>query len=96
MNPTFERVVAIVAQEFQLPPERLTADAPLDGLGIDSLSTVELLWQLEEAFAIRLPAKASGLKTLGDVARFIDGLVTAQGRSPALADRSAAAAAPPG
>lgn len=58
---------------------RLTLDARLDSLGIDSLGTVELLWNVEDAFRIKLPTEPVELSTVGDVVRYIEELVVAQG-----------------
>ena len=43
MTSTFERLSVILMKDYKLSPDRLTLDAPLEGLGIDSLGTVELL-----------------------------------------------------
>ena len=85
MTTTFERLCAILRKDYQLAPESLTLDAPLEALGIDSLGTVELLWNVEDEFRIKLPLEPVPLPTLGDVVRFIDGLI---------ATRDAALAAP--
>lgn len=74
MNSTFERLSALLVQEFKLAPDRLTLDAPLQDLGIDSLGTVELLWSVEEVFKIKLPAEPVELSTLGEVVAYIDRL----------------------
>jgi acyl carrier protein len=79
MTTTFERVSAILTRAYKLPPERLTLDAPLEGLGIDSLSTIELLWDIEDVFKIHFPAEQVTLATLGDVVRYVDELVAAHG-----------------
>ncbi len=79
MNTTFERLSAILVNTFKLPPESLTPGASLAGLNIDSLGTVELLWQVEEAFKVALPTRPPALLTLADVVRFIDALVAASG-----------------
>lgn len=87
MSSTFERLSVILIKDYKLPPDRLTLDAPLESLGIDSLGTVELLWNIEDAFRIKLPSEPVDLPTLGDVVRFIDELVLAQATdaAPALA-----------
>lgn len=87
MTSTFERLSAMLAQDYRLSPERLTFDAPLEELGIDSLDTVELLWNIEDAFKIKLPSEPVLLPTLGDVVRFVDELVARQstGSPPAPA-----------
>ncbi len=78
MSITFERLRAILVKDYNLAADRLTLDAPLQGLGIDSLGTVELLWNVEEAFQIKLPAEPVDLPTLGDVVRYVDELVARQ------------------
>jgi acyl carrier protein len=94
---TFARLTAMLAQDHKLPLDRLTPDAPLEGLGIDSLGMVEMLWNVEDKFRIKLPLKTVELHTVADVVRYIDELVAAQGaRPPAAAaarpaERSAAA-----
>jgi acyl carrier protein len=78
MTTTLERLSAILMEENKLPPDRLTLDAPLENLGIDSLGTVELLWNIEDAFGIKLPPDPVDLGTLGDVVRYVDELVAKQ------------------
>lgn len=90
MTTTFDRLSTILARDFKLSADQLSLDAPLDSLGIDSLGTVELLWNVEDAFGIKLPSEPVDLKTLGDVVRHVDVLVAAQ-----LALRSALPSAPP-
>lgn len=85
MTTTFERLCDILVNDHKLPPERLTLDAPLESLGIDSLGTVELLWNVEDAFKIKLPSEPVDLPTLGDVVRYVDVLVAGQGRAVGLA-----------
>lgn len=90
MTTTFERLSAILTKDYKLAPERLTLDAPLEGLGIDSLGSVELLWNIEDAFEIKLPAEPVELTTLGDVVRYVDELAFKQ----AMPLAPAASAAP--
>jgi len=78
MTTTFVRLSAILTKDYKLAPDRLALDAPLEGLGIDSLGTVELLWHIEDAFRIKLPPEPVELLTLGDVVRYIDELVAGQ------------------
>lgn len=72
---TFDRLSMILQKSFNLAPERLKADATLASLDIDSLGTVELLWQVEEAFRITIPTAPVDLLTLSDVVQHIDLLV---------------------
>ena len=59
--------------------DSLTPDAPLASLGIDSLGLVELLWNVEDAFKIKMPSEPTEMDTLGDVVRYVDALVARQG-----------------
>ncbi|MGI9024937.1 MAG: acyl carrier protein [Burkholderiaceae bacterium] len=84
MTTSIERLRAILVKDYQLDADRLTLDAPLEGLGIDSLGVAELLFTIEDEFNIKLPSDAVPLATVGDVARYIDQLVAAQhGEAPA-------------
>ena len=93
MKTTFERLGAVLAKNHKVPPERLTLDAPLEALGIDSLGTLELFWNIEEEFRISLPNQPVTLPTVRHVVQYIDALVSAQSVNPAAGD--AAPAAPP-
>lgn len=72
MSSTFDRLRAMLVNDHKLPLDRLTLEAPLESLGIDPLGTVELLWNVEDAFKIKLPAELVDLPTLGDVVRYVD------------------------
>lgn len=78
MTSTLDQLRGILVADHALGTERLTEDATLESLGIDSLGTIELLWTVEERFGIEVPSEPQDLETLGDVVRFIDGLVAAR------------------
>ena len=90
MTTTFERLSAVLMSDYKLAADRLSIDAPLESLGIDSLGAVELLWNIEDAFKIKLPAEPVALSTLGDVVRYVDELIAKQGTTPAPAMPNAA------
>jgi acyl carrier protein len=86
MTSTFDRLAAILAKDYKLSPERLTLDAPLESLGVDSLGMVELLWHIEDTFKIKLPTDPVLLPTLGDVVSYVDDLVARQHPAAASAE----------
>ena len=94
MTTTFERLCAILQKDYKLALDQLTADAPLEALGIDSLGVAELLFNVEDEFKINLPPEPVQLLTIGDVAQFIDRLIAAQPRRTDAADASITAAQP--
>ena len=81
MTTTFERLRSILIKDYKLAPDLLVADAPLDGLGIDSLGTAELLFKIEDEFGVNVPPDPVQLTTLGDVVAFIDDLVVSQSQN---------------
>lgn len=82
-SSTYERLCQILISEHRLTADRLQPQAQLESLGIDSLATVELLWNVETAFAIKLPLHPPALVTLADVTQWIDSLVALQSAAPA-------------
>ena len=77
-SPTFEHLRRILLRDYPLDPDVITPEAALDRLGIDSLGVAELLFNIEDEFKVRVPAEPVQLASVGDVARFIDGLIAAQ------------------
>jgi acyl carrier protein len=71
----------LLTREYGLRSEELHLDAPLNALGIDSLGTVEMLWNIEQAFKISLPTDPDVLRTLGDVVGCFDRHLAAQAAS---------------
>ena len=81
MTTTFERLRAILIKDYKFTPDVLVLEAPLEELGIDSLGTAELLFNIEDEFGVTLPPAAVQLTTLGDVVGFIDDLIMTQSKS---------------
>ena len=75
---TLERLTRILVQRYKLEPAQLTPEQPLDTLGIDSLGMVEMLFFIEEEFGVHLPSEGVTFATLGEAAKYVDGLVAAQ------------------
>ena len=86
---TLERLRAILIRDYKLAPEALTPEAPLEGLGIDSLGVAELLFNVEDEFGITLPPEPVQLPTIGDVVDYIDRLIAAQKAGTASTDSAA-------
>jgi acyl carrier protein len=89
MTDTIVELQRILREGFDIPSEALSRDTRLESLGIDSLRTIEILFQVEDAFDIRIPSvqeqPAQKLDTVGDVVDLIDALLAqkaaAQGAS---------------
>ena len=81
MSTTFDRLRAMLIKDYPSTPESLTLTTPLEALGIDSLGLAELLFNVEDEFAITLPPQPVPLPTVGDVVAYIDALVVAQAQT---------------
>jgi len=78
MTMIFERLQAIVAKKYSLDPATITPESTLESLGLDSLDLIELLFDVEDEFAIRVPQDGgSALKTatIQDIVESIRALV---------------------
>jgi len=75
---TLERLQDMVAREYGVSRETVTAGAELESLGVDSLGKMELLFEIEKAFDIAIPNEQVELKTVGQVAEYIDRLACEQ------------------
>lgn len=80
MNPSVQqRIREIVSQQLGVDAGELRSEADiLQDLGADSLDVVELVMALEEAFDIEVPDEdVEGMRTLGDVERYVAERATA-------------------
>lgn len=68
---TFEKVAKILAEHEDLELAAITMESSFEELGLDSLSIVELVMELEEAFEVSIEV-SDKLKTVGDVVRLIE------------------------
>ena len=81
-DDTEKRIRALLVKDFKLDPDRLTLDARLDELGVDSIGMAELIFNVEDEFGLKLADVAVQLSTFGEVVQFIDDAVADQ-RAPA-------------
>ena len=73
---TIDTLEDILVRDYQVARARLTPDAPLSALGIDSLGLLELMFKIEDRFHVKIPGDTpDNLHTLQDVVRYIDGLI---------------------
>jgi len=75
---TFQRIKKIVLEKIDIQEDMLTPDATLEGLGLDSLDKVELMFSLEEEFKIKIPDREVTIVTIRDVVNVIDKLAAEQ------------------
>jgi acyl carrier protein len=68
-----EKVVEIIVNQLNASKEEVTPEASfVDDLGADSLDTVELVMELENAFSITIPdGDAEKIRTVQDAIEYI-------------------------
>ena len=71
---SLDTVKLIFSQRYDVAMEDLSAESLISEVCTDSLEILELLMYIEEEFTVTVPDEvAQELKTLGDIAAFMDG-----------------------
>jgi acyl carrier protein len=79
---TLARIKALAAKEFSIDPNGLDPAAPLDTLGIDSLSFIEFMFKIEEEFGVSVSDEdLRSIKTLADLERHVGAALGAAGKA---------------
>ena len=74
-DPLVQTVVSALAEVKHVPPDRITLETTLADLGMDSLDTVTMLFELETRLQISIPDEAAkSVRTVRDVVDGIRGL----------------------
>ena len=69
-----EKVKAILAEQFDVEEDKITADTDLqEDLGADSLDVVDLLMSIEDVFDVEVPdEEIENIKTVGALVSYIE------------------------
>ena len=85
MADVLDRVREIIAEQALLEKDDVRPDATLEDLGIDSLSLVESIFAIEEAFDVAVPFNANepsasdfDISSIAAIARAVEGLIEAK------------------
>ena len=54
-SPVFNSIATILVKQFDVAPDTIAPGAALSELGLDSLSLMEFVFAVEDAFHLRLP-----------------------------------------
>jgi acyl carrier protein len=68
----------MLVEQFELKKEDITPDAQLEALGLDSLSVIEFMFNLEDKFHIKLPDERVEIKTVRDIAGVVERMLAEQ------------------
>ncbi len=72
---TLRRLQDLLVKRFDLKREDLDPGASLEQLGLDSMGTIDLMFQVEDEFGITFPRDADALKSVQDVVDYIERLL---------------------
>jgi len=75
----FEFLADVLSEKYDVPREAISPEATLTELGLDSLTVVELLFDVEDEFGIEIPEERANFQTLAEAAALVDELVQAKG-----------------
>ena len=69
-----EKVKAILAEQFDVEEDKITADTDLqEDLGADSLDVVDLLMNIDDEFGVEVPDEdVEKVKTVEDLVAYIE------------------------
>jgi len=89
MSTTFDKVQALLVEKYNLPPGDITPQSTLESLGLDSLDLIELLFEVEDAFNIRVPQEGGAALRSATVQEIADSVdrVMAENATPAAGGR---------
>lgn len=73
----FEFLSGLLVEKFDVDPDKITPESNLTDLGLDSLSIVELVFDVEDEFDIEVSEDDADFKTLGEAAALFDKLINA-------------------
>ncbi|HSW73620.1 MAG TPA: acyl carrier protein [Candidatus Limnocylindria bacterium] len=69
---TYNKIIAIIAEELKLEPTEITNSSTFQNLGADSLDMVQIIMRLEEQFGIEIKDQdAEKMHNVGDVVEYI-------------------------
>ena len=76
---TLHTIQQMIVEQFELNIDDLVPDATLESLGLDSLSVIEFMFNIEDKYHIKMANELlENIKTLQDVVSIVDKLIAEQ------------------
>ena len=69
----------VLSEKYDVDPAVISPEATLTELGLDSLTVVELLFDVEDEFKIEIPEERATFETLAEAAALVEELLRAKG-----------------
>ena len=78
---TLDRIKDLATRELSLDPAKIDPNAPLDSLGIDSLTFIEFMFKVEDEFGVKVSDEdLRNIKCLADLERHVAASLQAAGK----------------
>ena len=79
---TLDRIKDLAVKELALDPAKLDPNAPLDTLGVDSLTFIEFMFKVEEEFGVTVSDEdLRKIKCFSDLERHVAASLQAAGKA---------------
>jgi acyl carrier protein len=89
------RVFEIIAKQKRIPVEKVTIESTFADLGLDSLDSVNMLFDLESEFDISIPdEEARNIKTVREMVEGVHQLILTKSQSQAAGGESSPTTTP--
>jgi len=91
MDDAFVRVKQVFLIKFDIPEEKFVPQASLESLGLDSLDSLEVLFDLEDEFQVRIPQDRAQQVKVDTVQDLVDSMrrLAAEQAKPGTAEQTA-------
>ena len=74
MSSTFERLQSLLQEKYSIEPERVTPETTFESLNLDSLDLIEMLFEVEDEFNIRVPQDGGSALRVAKVQDIVDSI----------------------
>jgi acyl carrier protein len=78
---TQDQIVELLVSKYGVDAAKVSPDATMADLGLDSLSVAELAFDIEDRFSIQIPTEEGTFKTFGEAVALVDRFVQAKAAS---------------
>lgn len=69
----FEKIRAIICEEFDIDEDEVTLETHLEDLGFDSLDMIDIVMDIEDEFGVEVPDEAlEKFETIRDIVNYIE------------------------
>jgi acyl carrier protein len=75
---SYDYIRQLLIDKFDVDADAIAPEATLESLGLDSLTMVELMFDISEKYDIEIPTDKLDFKTLGEAVALIDETVQAK------------------